>query len=376
MRVVHLITGLHTGGAETMLLKMVRCHLKRGVEMEVISLLPPGTLVPEFEALGVPVHCLGIRQGVPDPRGLFRLLKHLSRFKPDLVQTWMYHADLLGGMTRVFRPGTPVVWGVHHSNLNKGMNRTMTLRIAKLCAWLSRMLPRKIVCCSEASRAVHAKLGYDAGRMVVIPNGFDLDLFHPDPEARVALRAALGIPENALLVGLVGRLDPLKDHGNFFKAWGQLPAEINGHPLHALLCGAGMTPETPQIVEWTQGLDLGRIHLLGLRRDMPQINAALDVACSSSIGEAFPSVLGEAMACAVPCVVTDVGDSRLIVAETGRAVPPSDSDALAVALREVLSLPDTERLALGQAALHRVQANYRVDIVAENYLNVYSALLK
>lgn len=359
-----------------MLLKMVRCHLKHGVEMEVISLLPPGTLVPEFEALGVPVHCLGIRQGVPDPRGLFRLLKHLSRFKPDLVQTWMYHADLLGGLARVFRPGTPVVWGVHHSNLNKGMNRTMTLRIAKLCAWLSRILPRKIVCCSEASRAVHAELGYDADRMVVIPNGFDLDLFHPDPEARVALRAALGIPENALLVGLVGRLDPLKDHGNFFKAWGQMPAEINGHPVHALLCGAGMTPETPQIVEWTQGLDLSRIHLLGLRRDMPQINAALDVACSSSIGEAFPSVLGEAMACAVPCVVTDVGDSRLIVAETGRAVPPSDSNALAGALREVLSLPDRERLALGQAALHRVQSNYRVDIVAEKYLNVYSALLK
>jgi len=364
------------GGAETMLLKMVRCHLKLGVEMEVISLLPPGTLVPEFEALGVPVHCLGIPQGVPDPRGFIRLLGHLYRFKPEVIQTWMYHADLLGGLTRVLRPSTPVVWGVHHSNLNKDMNRSMTLRIAKLCARLSRALPRKIICCSEASRAVHAELGYDAGRMVVIPNGFDLDRFHPDPEARTALRADLGIPGNALLVGLVGRLDPLKDHGNFFKAWRQLPAEINGHPVHALLCGVGMTLETPQVVEWTQGLDLSRIHLLGLRRDMPQINASFDVACSSSLGEAFPSVLGEAMACAVPCVVTDVGDFRLIVAETGRAVPPSDSDALAAALREVLSLPDAERLALGQAALHRVQSNYRVDIVAEKYLNVYSALLK
>ncbi len=376
MRILHLITGLHTGGAETMLLKMVRCHLKLGVEMEVVSLLPPGTLVPEFEVLGVPVHSLGIRQGVPDPRGLFRLLKHLSRFQPDVVQTWMYHADLLGGLARVFRPGTPVVWGVHHSNLNKDMNRPMTLRIARLCAQLSRLLPRKIVCCSEASRSVHAELGYDAGRMVVIPNGFDLDLFRPDPGTRATLRSELGIPENALLVGLVGRLDPLKDHGNFFRAWSQLPAEINAHPLHALLCGAGMTPDTPQVAQWIEGLDLSRIHLLGLRRDMPRINAALDVACSSSIGEAFPSVLGEAMACAVPCVVTDVGDSRLIVAETGRAVPPSDSDALAGALREVLSLSDAERLALGEAALDRVQSNYRVDIVADKYLNVYSALLK
>lgn len=375
VKIVHLITGLYTGGAETMLLKLVRCHRQRGIEMEIISILPPGNLVPAFEALGVPVHCLGIGQGIPDPRGLFRLLRHLARFQPDVIQTWMYHADLLGGLARVFRPRTPVVWNIRHSNLEKGLNRGMTLRVARLCAILSRILPRRIICCSEASREVHARLGYDEARMTVIPNGFDLSLFHPDPGARTALRASLGLPEGALLVGVVARLDPIKDHGNFFEAWRRLPAEIDGRPLHALLCGAGMTLEEPQVATWIQGLDSGRLHLLGLRRDMPAIQAALDIACSPSAGEGFPNVLGEAMACGVPCVVTDVGDSRMIVDNTGRVAPPSDPAALAGALLEVLSMPEQERQALGEAALRRVQTYYELDIVSKKYMDVYTGIV-
>jgi glycosyltransferase involved in cell wall biosynthesis len=376
VKVAHLITGLYTGGAETMLLKLVRTHRRMGVEMEVISILEAGTLVPEFQALGVPVHCLGIGQGSPDPRGLVRLLGHLSRFQPDVLQTWMYHADLLGAAAKVFRPRMPLVWNIRHSNLDAGLNRAMTLRIARLSARLSRALPRRIICCSEASREVHAAIGYDAGRMTVIPNGFDLGLFRPDPAARAAVRQSLGIPEEALLVGVVARLDPIKDHGNFFAAWRRLPAEIGGRPLHALLCGTGMTVEEPRVAEWTRGLDHSRLHLLGLRKDVPALDASLDIACSSSVGEGFPNVLGEAMACGVPCVVTDVGDSASIVADTGRVVPPSDPGALAQELLAVLNLPPEGRRALGMAALQRVQQNYKLEIVSQKYLDVYTTVLR
>ena len=372
IQLVHIITGLNTGGAETMLYKLLSAMEREAFEPLVVSLTDIGPVGEKIRALGVPVRALGMRRGVPDPRGVWRLVRLLKRQRPYLVQTWMYHADLLGGLAaRLAGRGIPVVWGIHHSNLDPKGNKRTTIWTARVCARLSHRLPSRIVCCSEASRQVHAALGYAPQKMVVIPNGFDLSAFRPDPSARESVRRELGVAADALLIGLVGRFDPQKDHSNFVAAAALLSA---AYPeAHFLLCGDGVNWDNQKLAGWIEEAGLRkRFHLLGRREDMPRLTAALDIASSSSYGEGFPNVIGEAMACGVPCAVTDVGDSAFIVGDTGLVVPPRDPEALAQAWKKLIDMGQEGRQRLGGAARKRILENFNLpDIIAR-----YEALYK
>lgn len=350
-------------------------------EHEVISMTAIGALGEKIRALGVPVRALGMRRrGMPNPLGVLRLARWLNQDPPDVVQTWMYQADLVGGLATRLAGAVPVAWGIHSSYLDPQSVKRLKIWTVRACAWASRWLPTRIVCCSEASRQVHAKLGYATKNMLIIPNGSDLATFKPDPEARSSVRRELGLREGTPLVGLVARWDPQKDHRTFVRAAALLHARAPD--AHFILCGSadadgiGITSENPQLTEWIDEAGLRPCcHLLGLRRDVPRLSAALDIASlSSSYGEAWPLVVGEAMSCGVPCVVTDVGDSALIVGDTGRVVPPRDPAALADAWYELLAVGPDARARLGLAARRRIEEHFSLTSAIEKYEGLYKEL--
>lgn len=370
-RVTHVITGLNPGGAEMMLFKLLSAMDRVAFDSEVISLTDMGPLAERIQALDITVRALGMRRGVPNPLALLRLAVWLRRSKPDVIQTWMYHADLIGGIAAKLVGGIPVIWGIRHSNLDPQGSKRKTIWTANACARLSNWLPTQIVCCSEASLPVHAALGYATRKMCVIPNGFDLDVFKPDPSARRSVRTELGIPEDTLLIGMFARFHAQKDHRNFVEAATLLHAR---HPdVHFLLCGDGITWENRVLSGWivAEGTH-EHCHLLGPREDIPRLAAALDIASSSSsFGEGFPNVVGEAMASGVPCVVTDVGDSARIVGKTGRVVPPRDHDALGGAWKKLIEMGADARKRLGEAARKRIGDNFSLSVIAGRYEKLY-----
>lgn len=372
-RVAHVITGLNPGGAEMMLFKLLSAMDRVVFKPEVISLTGMGPLAERIQALDITVRALGMRRGVPNPLSLLRLAVWLRRSKPDVIQTWMYHADLIGGIAAKLVGGIPVIWGIRHSNLDPQGSKRKTIWTANACARLSNWLPTQIVCCSEASLPVHAALGYATRKMCVIPNGFDLDVFRPDPSARRSVRAELGIPEDTLLIGMFARFHAQKDHRNFVEAAALLHAH---HPdIHFLLCGDGITWGNRVLSGWIVTASIHEhCHLLGPREDIPRLAAALDIASSSSFGEGFPNVVGEAMSCGVPCVVTDVGDSDRIVGTTGRIVAAKDPEALAMAWKEMIALGEEGRRRLGVAARKRVMDRFELSKIVKKYEALYTSL--
>ena len=340
----------------------------------VISLMGKGEVGPRIEALGIPVYTLGMRRGVPNPLMVLRLAKLLRELQPDVVHTWMYHADLLGGLAARLAGCRRVIWCLRHSNLSKTENKRSTLAVVALCARLSHWLPAWIVSCSVRAQQVHAAVGYADEKISVIPNGFDLKHLQPDSSARASLGAELALPANALLVGVVARFDMQKNHLGFIQAaaqvWEQLPQ------VHFVLAGKDVDSSNTVLQETIAAhpeLE-AHMHLMGQRDDVPRLMAAFDVLASPSHGEAFPNVLGEAMACGTPCVVTNAGDSADIVGSTGRVVAVGDMDGLARELVAVLNLSPAERATLGQQARQRVQENYEISRVARMYEAVYESV--
>jgi glycosyltransferase involved in cell wall biosynthesis len=370
IKVAHVITDLQPGGAETMLHRVLSGIDTSSFDCKVISMTGDGPIGDRIRAAGFPVSVLGMKPGVPNPTGLLRLAQWLRRSNCDVVQTWMYHADLLGGLAAKLAGHNPlVVWNIRHGDPGTHHKR-ITRWTVRACAALSRRIPARIVCCSRVACRFHGANGFAGDKMIVIPNGFDIHQFRPDPEARRSVRTELGITDESPLVGLIGHVRPQKDHRNFLRA-AALIASQNPR-AHFVLCGSGATWNHPQLSAWIDEADIrGRCHLLGRRDDVAAIAAALDVAVSSSYSEGFPNAVGEAMACGVPCVVTNVGDSGYLVNDTGGVVPPSDPEALAQSCLELLRMRPQERLQLGTAARRRIEQHFGLPAIIARYEALY-----
>jgi glycosyltransferase involved in cell wall biosynthesis len=371
VQVCHIITSLDTGGAEMMLYKLLSAHDRERFAMEVISLMPMGAIGEKIQALNVPVRSLNVARGAFAPSALPRLKKWLRESQPDVVQTWMYHADLVGGLAARWAGVPSIFWNIRNSTMGRHSGKQTTYRVAQTCARLSRRIPKRIVCCSSVAVTNHAAIGYAQDRFLQIPNGFDLSLFRPDPAARISVREEFNLAPEARLIGLVARFHPQKDHETFVRAAGLL--HRFGIEAHYLLCGDGIDAKNEALAGLIAAEQMQPyVHLLGRRQDVPRLSAALDVAASSSaFGEAFPNVLGEAMACGVPCVATEVGESPIIVGDTGKIVPIRDPQSLADALREVLTLCPEEKRQLGAAARRRVEENFNLPDIVARYEHLY-----
>ncbi len=353
-----------------MLAKLVAAIDPGRFESIVVSMTNGGALRPIIEQAHVKVRTLLMRRGIPNPIALLRLQNLLRTAQPDILQTWLYHADLLGLLTRG-RGRTPrLAWNLRGSNLDMSKLSTLVMRA------LVRLshLPDVVVVNSQAGRRVHEGMGYRPRRWEFIPNGFDLEEFCPNAAARTRLRTDLGLSAGSLLIGLVARYDPMKDHVNFLRAASVL-VKTHGD-VSFVLVGRDVEPKNTTLSNTIVDLGLDRrVHMLGERTDIPALTAALDIATSSSsYGEGFPSAIGEAMACAVPCAVTDVGDSRVIVGDTGRVVPAKDSSSLANAWRELIEIGAESRANLGTAARRRVEKHYSLPAVIRRYEQLYTEL--
>lgn len=302
----------------------------------------------------------------------FRLIALMRKRRPDIVQTWMYHADMFGGVAARLAGNRNVIWGIRASELTAGDGRA-TLAVRKLCAWLSRWVPHTIVCVAEAARRVHVTQGYDASRMVVIPNGFELSRLVATTEERASLRTQCGIAESDVVVGTLGRFNLSKDQNNFIQAAGMLA------PLHPrvrfLMVGRDLDANNAEVMDWISRTGYAhRFVLLGERADAPSCLAAMDVFCLSSRAEGFPNVVGEAMSLGVPCIVTDVGDAAMLVADTGLIVPKENPSALAAGLARLLAMSPDERWQMGQKAKARVKTEYASERTRERFEALYQNL--
>jgi glycosyltransferase involved in cell wall biosynthesis len=375
LRIVHVITGpLGVGGAEVMLHALIQASDPERTWHEVISLTELGCVADRIRELGVRTQALGMsrnRLRIPNPAKVLRLAGLLRELRPHVVQTWLYHADLIGGVAARLAGGCRVFWGIHNSTLDTTHTRRTTRWTVAVCARVSSVVPDGVVSVSRSARDLHVSAGYDPRKFTIIPNGFDLDRFRPDPAARREARSELGISEGAVVIGLPARVDPQKDHRNFVRAAALLASRRR--EARFLLCGDGTASDNPALVRdlAEHGL-LDRSLLLGRRSDMPRILNALDVGTlSSAFGEAFPLAIGEAMACGVPCVVTDLGDSAYLVGDTGRVVPPRDPEALARAWEALADAGPEGRRALGRAARERVAERFSLPHVAGAYEGLY-----
>lgn len=336
LRIAHIITGLSQGGAEANLFKLINAT-RQSWDVVVISLADEGYYGQRLRALGIRVFCCRMNERGQALAGFRRLLRLLRKTRPAVVQTWMYHADLLGGLAARLVGCRSVVWGIRNLHFDSGRASWSARAASRLSAWCSSMIPAAIVSCSQAAAQEHARRGYARGKMRVIPNGYDCVRLNIAKVAGKHLRTQWGIGAEDFLIGMVARWDPLKDHGTLLAALGALrraDARVRG-----VLIGAGMNGGNAALLELlrTNGLQ-GQVVLAGPQEDITAVMNALDLHVLSSRSESFPNVVAEAMACGTPCVVTAVGDAMLIVGEQGWCVPPADRVALEQAMKAAVSV--------------------------------------
>jgi len=363
------------GGAERALYNVLSGGLAERFDSAVLSLGDEGTIGPRIRDLGVPVYTLNVSSGLPSPKALARLRKIVRSINPDVLQGWMYHGNLAASITGKFSSGRPaVVWNVRHSLYDLAVEKLLTRQVIRANRWLSYGAGA-IIYNSRVSNDQHEAFGFDGTRSRVIPNGFDLETLKPDMMAGASVREEFGIPKDATVIGHVARFHPMKDHAGFLRA--AVTVAQKRLNVHFLLIGRGVSLDNPALVGIVPSDLASRFICLGERSDVYDLMQAMDVLClSSAWGEAFPNVLGEAMASGVPCVATDVGDSADIIADTGRIVPTGQPHMLAAALLDMLDMPVTERLALGRAARKRIEAKYALPVIVSQYAELYEQLIQ
>ena len=296
------------------------------------------------------------------------LMRLLRKWQPELVQTWMYHADLIGGLAaKLCR--IPVCWGIRQSELSARHTKLTTRCVAYVCAIVSSWVPSRIISCSQCGVETHLALGY-ASCFTVVPNGLDASIWRPRPELRRPVRALLHLPEEAFVFAHAGRADPQKNHEGLALAFNDVCAK---HPsAWLLLCGAGLETGASYLLDLPFTAEARqKVVELGPRDDLPDLWQGADAFVLSSFGEGFPNVVAEAMASGLPCVVTDAGDAAEIVGDTGFIVNRRDGIELSQAMLDILNMPATDRERLSIRARERIQKRFTLDIMAEGFRRVW-----
>jgi len=375
--VLHFIYAVGGGGAEAMM-RSLASHLDRRHWRVVVVALQAKNWPEETARLREAVDVLHVLEETALLSG--GTLKKLSRVirteRPDVVQTWMHHADFTGGLVARFCGVRQVVWGIHCREITRapGESALKAWLFARLMPLLARWVPGRIISCSQAAVEDHVTLGYPPSEMTWIPNGVDTSRFKPCAQARQEMRARLGLSDDAPLIGFVGRAHEMKNLPLLLRAFGLLNARLPEARL--VLCGvrqedldqasraeSAALPH-PEAVFW-----------LPFQANPEQFYPGLDLFTLSSRTEACPMTILEAMACGLPCVTTDVGDCGALIGEAGAVVPAGDAQALADAWQAVLKRTPEERAALGEAARRRLVAEFSLERAAARYQELYETLI-
>ncbi|HEX6851626.1 MAG TPA: glycosyltransferase [Candidatus Polarisedimenticolaceae bacterium] len=367
--VLYVTTGLEAGGAERALSLLAPALAARGFGVRVASLRGPGRFGPELERAGVPVESLDLASPTRWPLAWARLRRLFRERAPALVHGWMYHGNLA---TLALPRGPRVVWGIRQSLADWGTTRARTRAVVRACAATSGRADAFLYNAHVALED-HARLGFPRDRAEVIPNGFDTRRFRPDAQARRTTRARLGYGDDELVVACLARWHPVKGHDLLFPAFA---AAASTRPWsRLLLAGSGATDRVAGEAARRCGL-AGRVRALGEFDDVPSLLAACDGAVSASRGEAFPNAVGEAMACALPVVATDAGDTARLVGDAGCLVPVGDEAKLAGALGALLDLDANARSTLGAGARARIEREFSLDACADLHASFLRRVLE
>ncbi|TCS63673.1 glycosyltransferase involved in cell wall biosynthesis [Varunaivibrio sulfuroxidans] len=331
-----------------------------------------GFFGPAIERGGVRLYTLDMRRGMPSPASVYRLIKILRMERPDILQTWLYHADLLGFVFGKILGIKKIIWNVRCSNI-AFKNYTFLTRIV---VWLLRILSRfssAVIVNSEAGYAHHVAFGYKPPKWKIIPNGFDLDRFQPNESLRLRFRALIGVSEDEMLAGMVARLDPQKDHACLLDALSLLAKE--GLRLKTVFVGRGCEPDGALSLEVKRRELQDVAFLMGEMKNVAELLPGLDfLILSSAYGEGFPNVVGEAMATGLPVVATDVGDTAKIIGTTGRVVPPRNPPELAAALKFMITLDKDTFKGLGVAARANISRTSDIKTIVSEFNALYRKL--
>lgn len=376
IRVCSIINGTGgEGGAERMLQRVIRHGNTPEFEHLILSIKNFQQVAEELSAEGINVQSLNVQADYYKlPKAVFQMASRIRRFKPDVIQSWMYMADFFGGIaSHLAAPSTPMIWTIRHSTLDPAIDSRALRGCAAGCAKLSRRVPSRIVLNSHAAVPVHAAAGYDESRMQVIPNGFDISRFSPNASLREETRSRLGIPHDVPVVGRVARFHANKDHLTFLKAAKIILGQRGD--VRFLVCGEPQTISSAEVQRDIDSLGLtNAVQLIELQSDIVPLNCTFDIATCSSITEAFPNVIGEAMSCGVPCVSTDVGDAAQIIGDTGQVVPVQNLELFAEAILGILNEPTENRRQLGSAARQRIIDNFELTHSTGMFLDLWREL--
>jgi glycosyltransferase involved in cell wall biosynthesis len=376
MKIVHIIVGLDFGGAELMLTRLIAASRSSSETYShaVISLTTAGKLGRVLNEAGVAVYPVRISLRFGFFSGIRRLFKVIKEAEPDIVQTWMYHADLIGGFASFFSGHRNIVWGVRTTHLHL-RSSWLTACIRLMCSLASYFIPRKIVFAANSARAVHARLGYCDRKSLVIPNGFDLERFHVPRERTLEFRREIGLGESDFGVGMIGRFHPDKGQCDFVRAAALAHRECRN--VRFMMVGRGCDAANAELDAWLDETGCKeRFLLLGERSDVPVCLSAMDLFVLPSRTEAFPNVLAEAMAMGVACVATDVGDVREMLGRNGEIVPSGDPWALARGIVRLFNIPERQRRDVGRESARAVFHKYDIHAIRSRYEELYASLMQ
>lgn len=376
MKVINVIVGLNVGGAEMALTRQLLCEPVDIHNVSVVSLTDLGVLGAKLQQRGFTVHCLGLNGLLSLLAVFFKLIRIFKREKPDVVQTWMYHADFLGGLAARFVGCKKVYWGIRCTKVPIGSRVTYCLM--KCCAFLSKSIPHRIICVAQSAKQSHIEYGYDASKLIVIGNGFETQKFDRQKIIQNGQEVNFKQQDNELVIGCVGRFHPDKGQDILVDAAKQLidvlasqKADVS---LRFVLVGKGCEVHNQSLIDLLRSKQVQNYFTLyGQTDDVPEVLAGFDIFCMPSRTEGFPNGLGEAMAMALPCVATDVGDTQALGGDLVTLVKSHDSDALAKGLYAIVDLSSQQRRSLGDKCAARIKQYYSIESVKMKFRSLFNS---
>lgn len=366
MKIVHIITGLGDGGAEHTLFKI--CKYDHKNTHIIISLKNKGKYYAMLRKLGIKIYCLNLN--FFSLVKFFYLIKILKSLKPDIVQTWLVHADFLGGIASKLAKIDNIIWNVRYSKINFGKAKLTTVLIVKILVILSYKVPKKIIFVSKRAKKIYEALGYDKKKFKFIPNGYNLLIYKNDKKKKIFFKKTIKLSKQIPILGKVARYDLVKDHSNLLNSLSLL--RLKNINFLCVLVGSNIRKNT-KLSDQIRKLNLIKyVKLYEPVKDVSNVMNGLDIHVLSSSAEGFPNVVAEAMAFKTPCVVTDVGDASYIVGKTGWVVPPKDHVKLAVAIEKAIHQFKGKRWkSICNNARLRIKKKFSISKMIKSYNKVW-----